>query len=294
MVEAKQDIWSQWLLQRRFGGDSRRMKFVLDFLYPICDKVLTNAQLGEGKVLLDVGCGDGLLAFRALERAKTNRVVFGDISHDLLNHARSIAQEMQVLNRCEFLCTPVKDIAVRDGTVDAVTTRSVLIYVAAKRQAFDEFYRVLKPNGRLSIFEPINRFRYPEPAHLKDGYDVTPVIEIAQKIKAVYRRLQPDTDPLLDFDERDLLAFAEEAGFYEIHLELHAQIAPLAPLRQEMSWETYWRTAWSPKIPTLEEAVNQALTPEEAKKFVAHLRPLVEAKQGMDRMAYAYLWAVKS
>jgi len=61
-----------------------------------------------------------------------------------------------------------------------------------------------------------------------------------------------------------------------------------------MSWETYWRTAWSPKIPTLEEAVDQALTPEEAKKFVAHLRPLVEAKQGIDRMAYAYLWAVKS
>ncbi len=294
MVETKQDT-CQWLLQRRFGGNPRRMKAAMDVLYPIRDRILTNAELGEGKVLLDVGCGDGLIAFGALEKGGANRVIFSDISQDLLNHARSIAQEMHVIDRCEFLCASVDNLsALQDSSVDAVTTRSVLIYVAAKQKAFNEFYRVLKPDGRLSIFEPINRFRYPEPAHLHDGYDVTPVIEIAQRIKAVYRRLQPDTDPLLDFDERDLLAFAEKAGFHEVHLELHAQIAPLSPLRQEMDWETYWRTAWSPKIPTLEEAVNQALTPEETEEFVAHLRPVVEAKQGMDRMAYAYLWAVKS
>jgi ubiquinone/menaquinone biosynthesis C-methylase UbiE len=49
--------------------------------------------------------------------------------------------------------------------VDAVTTRSVLIYVKDKRRASEEFHRVLKPGGRLSIFEPINSFTYPEPPH---------------------------------------------------------------------------------------------------------------------------------
>ena len=42
--------------------------------------------------------------------------------------------------------------------MDIVTTRSVLIYVEDKRRAFEEFFRVLKPGGRISLFEPINRF----------------------------------------------------------------------------------------------------------------------------------------
>jgi hypothetical protein len=52
-------------------------------------------------------------------------------------------------------------------------------------------------------------------------------------------------------------------------------------------------TAGNPKIPTLEEAIQEALTPDEAETFVSHLRPLVESKQGIHRSAIAYLWAVK-
>ena len=50
---------------------------------------------------------------------------------------------------------------------DAVTVRSVLIYVAAKAASFREFARVLRPGGRLSIFEPINRWSG-RPYFLKD------------------------------------------------------------------------------------------------------------------------------
>jgi SAM-dependent methyltransferase len=39
-----------------------------------------------------------------------------------------------------------------------VTTRSVLIYVQHKDAAFREFHRVLRPGGRVSIFEPINNY----------------------------------------------------------------------------------------------------------------------------------------
>lgn len=181
-----------------------------------------------------------------------------------------------------------------------VTTRSVLIYVKAKLQAFQEFYRVLKPEGRVSIFEPINRFSIRDTElqpHIFWGYDVIPILEMAHKVRAVYERLQPSgTDPMLDFDERDLLSFAEKAGFVEIHLELQADITPATPAIQNPGWEAFWRTAPNPKVPTLEEAVSQALTPGEAEQFEAHLRPLVESGQrgaGPGRSAVAYLWAVK-
>jgi ubiquinone/menaquinone biosynthesis C-methylase UbiE len=292
MPEQQRDIWSEWLLNRRFGGSAEQMRIAMEFLYPVRDKVLHHANLGENETLLDVGCGDGLIAFGALDKSNTARVIFSDISQDLLTHAQSLAQSMGVVGRCQFICTPAEDLSAIDPeSVDVVTTRSVLIYVAAKPQAFSEFYRVLKPQGRLSLFEPINSFCYPEPVHLFEGYDVTAVSEIAQKVKAVYHRLQPpDSDPMLDFDERDLVTFAEKAGFKEIHLELQVEIKPKD---NNVSWERMLRVAGNPKIPTLEEAMQATLTPAEQEAFIAHLLPLVESKRGVSQSALAYLWAVK-
>lgn len=143
-----QDIWSQWLLQRRFSGDPQCMQSVLDYLYPVRDKVLTHARLAEGETLLDVGCGDGLIAFGALTSVETSQVIFSDISQYLLQQAQVAAQEFGMLDRCRFLLAPADDLsALDDASVDAVTTRSVLIYVSAKQQAFDEFYRVLRRRG---------------------------------------------------------------------------------------------------------------------------------------------------
>jgi arsenite methyltransferase len=262
--------------------------------------VLSHIDLGKDETLLDVGCGDGLIAFGALDKFETCQVIFSDISDDLLNHVQRLANEMNLQNRCQFLHASADDLSMlHNESVEAVTTRSVLIYVSPKQQAFNEFHRVLKPGGQLSIFEPINRFAFPEPPDRFAGYDVTAVMEIAQKVEALYQRIQPpdlyqciqppDTDPMMDFDERDLIRQAQKAGFTEIHLEMQAVILP----SENADWSVLLHTAQNPKIPTLEEAIQQALTPEEAEKFINHLRPLVESKQGVDRSAVAYLWAVK-
>jgi arsenite methyltransferase len=291
MTASQPDMWSEWLLKRRFGGDPQRLKEVLNWLSPVRDKVLSHVKLGEGQTLLDVGCGDGLIAFGALDKFPHCRVIFSDISDDLLHHAEQLAHEMKVNDRCQFVHASADDLSMfADGSIDAVTTRSVLIYVAAKQRAFNEFYRVLRPNGVLSIFEPINRFGSPEPPDRFGSYDVSPVVEIANKVKAVYDSLQPvDIDPMVDFDERDLIACAEQAGFRQINLELQAEIKP--PDRD--NWNEILHTAGNPKIPTLEEAMQQVLTLEEMETFSQHLRPLVESRQGVDRRARAYLWANK-
>jgi len=291
MSDTPRDIWTEWLLNRRFGGKAETMKLVMDELYPIRDKVLHNANLGENETLLDVGCGDGLIAFGALERSNTVNVIFSDISQDVLNHDQNIVHEMHLADRSQFILASADDLsAIRDDSVDIVTTRSVLIYVENKKSAFSEFHRVLKSKGRLSIFEPINRFKHPEPENIYSGYDVTPVIDIAKKIKAVYERLQnPVTDPVINFDERDLLRFAEQAGFREIHLELNIDINP----HDFGNWDMMLRVAPNPRVPNLEEAMQEVLTTAEQHAFVEYLRPLVEAKSGMSRWAVAYLWAIK-
>ncbi|MBI5712592.1 MAG: class I SAM-dependent methyltransferase, partial [Chloroflexi bacterium] len=258
-------------------------------------------DLQNGGTLLDVGCGDGLIAFGALENFKQCKVIFSDISQDLLDHSQGLAEEMKVLERCKFVRAAADDLSMFENeSVEAVTTRSVLIYVDAKQKSFSEFYRVLKPKGILSIFEPINRFGHPESANAFWGYDVAPIVEIARRVKAVYEKIQPADDPMLNFDERDLIASTEQARFKEVHLELQAEIKSLAEdfiklpdkLRQQ-KWESMLSRAGNPKIPTLEEAMRQVLTANEMEKFMAHLRPLVETGQTVQRSSVAYLWAIK-
>jgi SAM-dependent methyltransferase len=152
----------------------------------------------------------------------------------------------------------------------------VLIYVKPKQRAFEEFHRVLKAGGRLSLFEPINRFNEPrDPRHSYDGYDMTPVLEIYAKIRDFYRSLQPrDEDPMLDFDERDLLDLTERVGFRTVRLEYQAEIAPP---KEPGKWEVMIRRAWNPKVPTLEEAMRLVLTAEEIERYTRYARPLSRA-----------------
>ncbi|HEX6708848.1 MAG TPA: methyltransferase domain-containing protein [Rubrobacter sp.] len=290
------DRWAAWLLERRHGGDPEALKATIDFLMPVRDRVLANAGLTGGETLLDVGAGDGLIAFGALDLVgDEGRVVFSDISQDLLDHCRSLALQMGVIDQCEFVRAPAYDLSeLEDASVDAVTTRSVLIYVKDKRRALEEFHRVLKPGGRLSIFEPINSFAYPEPQHLFSGTDVTAVADLAEKVKAVYASRQPpDDSPMLDFDERDLFDLAERAGFEEIHLSFEARMFPGNVRNDAREWESVLRSAPNPLAPTLGEAMAEALTPEEAKRFTVHLRPPVERGERMSRDAVAYLWTVR-
>jgi SAM-dependent methyltransferase len=169
-----------------------------------------------------------------------------------------------------------------------VTTRSVLIYVDRKDRAFAEFFRVLRPGGRISIGEPINRFSYPEPRGRFLGYDVMPVVEIAGKLEAFFdREERPKIGAMMDFDERDLIAFAERTGFGSIHLDLQADIK--APRPED--WTRFVESAGNPLSPTLAEAMHASLTPQERDRFTAHLKPLVESGTGTERRAFAFLSA---
>lgn len=123
--------------------------------------------------MLDVGTGDGLIAFGALERlSPAGHVVISDISLDLLDHCRAAAAAEGLLDRCRFVPASADSLAdIADASVDVITTRSVLIYVKDKANALQAFYRVLRPGGRISVFEPINVLMR-DPGRLR-GYDIT-------------------------------------------------------------------------------------------------------------------------
>ena len=262
---------------------------MLEGLTSVRDKVLDRSGLTDGETLLDIGCGEGLIGFGALERG-AGHVTFSDISDDLLDFCREAAEALDVSERCSFVNAGAADlVGIDDAFVDVVTTRSVLIYVPEKTRAFGEIFRVLKPGGRFSCFEPINRFGMEKRTQGFWGYPADGLSDLAERVEQVYAEIQPPGDPMLDFDERDLIRLAEEAGFFPIELELQAEIRELEP----RPWDAFLNSSGNPKIPTIAEAMDQALTPDERVRFAAHLRVLVEEGKGVSRMACAYIRAIK-
>src|SRR5580704_2700481 len=132
------DRWHRWLTDVRHGGDAAaREQLLTGLLYPIRDHVLDQARLRPDDTLLDVGAGDGLITFGALDRlGPSGQVIFSDVSADLLEHCRKAATAEELLDRCRFVLASADCLAdVDDASVDVVTTRSVLIYVKDKAAA---------------------------------------------------------------------------------------------------------------------------------------------------------------
>jgi arsenite methyltransferase len=288
-----EDRWSRWITERRFAGDpATREEVFTTLLVPIRERVLDAAEPIEGSRVLDVGCGDGLIAFGALDRQAAT-VVFTDISRPLLEECRQLAEAAGVTDRCEFIEASAEDLSpVPASDVDIVTVRSVLMYVREKAAAFAGFARVLRPGGRLSIFEPINRFGQQDwqTDGVFFGADVRPVAAAAAKLQAFYKQFIPDDDPMLDFDERDLITLAEQTGFEQIYLTLTAEVRS----GEATPWEVFVNTAGSPNLPTPAEAIRQALTGTEAAELTTHLRPLIEQGTTTRRTALAYLRATRA
>jgi ubiquinone/menaquinone biosynthesis C-methylase UbiE len=284
-----EDRWARWLLERRHGGDAAALEETLRALVPIRDRVLDAATLQPGDTVLDVGCGDGLIGFGALERVgASGRVVFSDVSAELLDRCGEIAAGDE---RCRFVEASVTDLGeIESESVDVVTVRSVLIYVPDRAAAFAELHRVLRPGGRLSVFEPINSYAYPGPAEQWGPWNVEPVLDLAERVKDVFRAVHAnEASSMHDFAAEDVLAWAEEAGFRELALDVNYTVVPPQP----RPWAEVENVAANPLVPTLGEAIDEALDPDEAARFRAHLSAKVEAGEGLGRSAHAYLRAVR-
>jgi len=284
------DRWAQWLLERRHGGDDEELERQLPNLDEFRERVIANAEIEAGDVVLDVGTGNGLIGFAALEHVGAEgRVIFSDISTDLLEECGRLAEELGVSERCEFVEASADALPFDDDSVDIVTTRSVLIYLMDKEPAVREFHRVLRARGRLSIFEPINSFCREENLRRYYGLDVTPVRHLAEKIMAHWR--EAADHPLTNFDERDLLRWVRDAGFTKVRMDYQAE---QRIERLTTSAETFLNSSGNPLDPTPTEEMVEILEPEERAEFETFVRKTIATQPEIQRwLAGVFLRAVK-
>ena len=265
------------------------------------DRVLDGANLQTGMTLADIGTGDGAVALRAIGRVgRSLRVVFADISAPLLRRAKMLAAERDVLDQCSFVeCSAERLVGIADKSVDAITTRAVLAYVADKKAAIAEFHRVLRPGGRISLAEPILQDEAYVACTLKNMVEAPssgtqdPFLPLLYRWKAAQF---PDTlqklaaSPITNYSERTLFETIRACGFTNIHLELHMDLRPsIIP-----SWKIFIESSPHPWAPTLSTILAEKFTPEERQTFENTMRPLVESGQALGVGRTAFLTAAKA
>jgi ubiquinone/menaquinone biosynthesis C-methylase UbiE len=298
LLETYSDIWSEWLLHRRHAGNSTTERLVCASVERFANRVLDGARLKPGMTLADIGTGDGLVALGAIDRIGPSlRVLLTDISAPMLDRAKALAIETEVCDQCTFIQGSADRLeGIADVSVDVVTTRAVLAYVADKPAALREFHRVLKPGGRLSIAEPIFRDDALETIALRKTLDARPADSQDAFLRLLHRWKAaqfPDTVehmaqiPITNYSERDLVRFAQGAGFGEIHLEFHVDIVP----SYITSWDVLLGISPHPWSPSLGAILEKQFSPEEQQQFERALRPNIEGGQSVTAERVAYLTA---
>ena len=134
-----------------------------------CGNPTAATELKEGEVVLDLGSGAGIDVFLSASRVgPTGRVIGVDMTKDMLDRARTIAQAYGYEN-VEFRLGEIEKLPLEDESVNVVISNCVINLSPDKAKVFREAYRVLKPEGRLVVSDIVAE--RPLPAEMKENLD---------------------------------------------------------------------------------------------------------------------------
>lgn len=133
---------------------------------------LTALGLGEGKVL-DAGTGPGTLVRKIARRFPGLQINGIDLSEDMIGLARAHARREHLGERVQFASGDVAHLPYPDQSFDVVVSTISMHHWAELAQPLRELYRVLKPGGRVWIYD----FRFVKAQTVEQALASTPFAE---------------------------------------------------------------------------------------------------------------------
>ena len=128
----------------------------------VCREVVERLGIEGSERVLDVGCGSGLFLIECAKRLPTGVSigVYAWVSRDQygVTPERTVenAQREQVTQRIELITADARQLPLDTASIDIVVSNLLLHNLpgtAARREAILEWTRVLRPNGKLAIFD---------------------------------------------------------------------------------------------------------------------------------------------
>ena len=113
-------------------------------------EIAGHLALGDGERVLDIGTGTGL-QLRAIHQLQPTAELYGlDLSRAAIEIARDALGDLEVdLRVGSILSTPYQD-----DYFNVITCNASMSYWENPRECFNEIFRILKPGGRVLLFEP--------------------------------------------------------------------------------------------------------------------------------------------
>lgn len=116
----------------------------------IAHELIADVEL-DGKEILEVGCGTGILSMLLMKRG-ANRVVGGDISKSMIEQGWEKASEQGYeKDRIEFRELDSEKLPFGDNSFDIVMSSMMLELVPNQEQVVAEMVRVVKPGGMIAL-----------------------------------------------------------------------------------------------------------------------------------------------
>lgn len=169
------------------------------------------ADVQEGDEILDCACGTGDLTL-AFANTKAKRVVGTDFTQEMLDIADTKLHDSS--GRVSFQQADAMNLPFDDESFDVVSIAFGIRNVADPKKAIAEFYRVLRPGGRLVILEfdePRNPLiRLGNNFYCKSVMPMTATI-IARDRSGAYRYLPKSVETFMKREE--MQAAMRDAGF---------------------------------------------------------------------------------